>query len=83
MSRCILAGHATGPVLACDEGLSFWGGVDGASGRVIDAHHPLHGQSLAGKVLVLPTSRGSCTGSGVLLELIQNGNAPAALIFRV
>lgn len=82
MSRCILAGHAAGPVLACDEGLSFWGGVDGASGRVIDAHHPLHGQSLAGKVLVLPTSRGSCTGSGVLLELIQNGNAPAALIFR-
>ena len=30
----------------------------------------------------MPTSRGSCSGSGVLLHLAQNGNAPAALIFR-
>ena len=30
----------------------------------------------------MPTSRGSCSGSGVLLQLAQNGNAPAALIFR-
>ncbi len=78
----LLPGHAQGPVLACEEGLSFWGGVDPATGRVIDAHHPLHGASLAGTILALPTSRGSCTGSGVLLELALNGHAPAALVFR-
>ena len=37
-----------GIVVACGEGLSFWGGVDPATGRVIDAHHPLHGRTLAG-----------------------------------
>ncbi|MEM9427682.1 MAG: aconitase X, partial [Pseudomonadota bacterium] len=33
------------------------------------------------KVLLLPTSRGSCSGSGVLLQLALNGMAPAALVF--
>lgn len=71
-----------GDILVLDEGLSFWGGVDPASGRIIDAQHPQHGDSLAGRVVLMPTSRGSCTGSGVLLELALNGHAPAALVFR-
>lgn len=62
-------------------GLSFWGGVDPFSGEVIDRHHPLSGQVIAGKVLAIPSGRGSCTGSSVLLELILNGHAPAALVF--
>jgi predicted aconitase/predicted aconitase with swiveling domain len=56
--------------------------VDPETGVVIDAHHDLHGQSIAGKVVLMPTSRGSCSGSGVLLELALNGHAPAALVFR-
>jgi predicted aconitase/predicted aconitase with swiveling domain len=78
----IIAGQASGQVLATDEGLSFWGGVDPLTGIVIDAHHPLCGQSLAGKVLVMPTTRGSCSGSGVTLDLALNGLAPAAFVFR-
>jgi cis-L-3-hydroxyproline dehydratase len=81
MARSIIVGYAQAPVLACQEGLSFWGGVDAATSRVIDSHHPLRGQYLGGKILAIPTSRGSCTGSGILLELIANGNAPAALVF--
>lgn len=69
-------------VVVCMEGLSFWGGVDPDTGAVIDAHHDLHGQSLAGKIVLMPTSRGSCSGSGVLLQLALNRQAPAALIFR-
>lgn len=82
MAKIIVSALAQGEVLAFAEGLSFWGGVDAATGRVIDAHHPLCGQSLAGKIVMMPTSRGSCTGSGVLLELALNGHAPAALVFR-
>lgn len=77
----ILTGTASGPVVAMEEGLSFWGGVDAATGMVIDVHHPRHGVSLAGAVVLMPTSRGSCSGSGVLLELAMGGRAPAALIF--
>lgn len=80
-SRSILAGTARGPVLATSEPLSFWGGVDPTTGRIIDVHHPLNGQSIAGAVLMMPSTRGSCTGSGVLLDLALNGMAPAAMIF--
>jgi cis-L-3-hydroxyproline dehydratase len=82
MAEIIVPAEASGPILALPEGLSFWGGIDPASGTVIDAHHPSCGASLAGKLVMMPTSRGSCTGSGVLLELALNGHAPAALIFR-
>lgn len=82
MAQLIVPAEVEGRVLVCSEGLSFWGGVDPATGRVIDAHHERHGQSLAGKVVLMPTSRGSCSGSGVLLALALNGKAPAALIFR-
>lgn len=80
-ARRILPGLAEGPVLAMDQGLSFWGGVDPASALVIDAHHPTHGAGLAGAVVMMPTSRGSCSGSGVMLDLMLNDRAPAALIF--
>ncbi|KTR07619.1 hypothetical protein NS365_03385 [Aureimonas ureilytica] len=77
----ILDGRADGPILALSEPLSFWGGVDPATGRIIDVHHPAHGASVSGAVLMMPTSRGSCTGSGVLLDLVLEGRAPAALVF--
>ncbi|PZO67344.1 MAG: hypothetical protein DI498_03135 [Paracoccus denitrificans] len=80
-ATALLPGTGSGAILSSDQGLSFWGGVDPATGRVIDMHHPWHGQDVAGKVLMMPTSRGSCTGSGVLLDLALQGCAPAALIF--
>lgn len=80
-AQSILAGTAEGPILATTEPLSFWGGVDPSSGKIIDVHHPLHGQSIKGVVLMMPSTRGSCTGSGVLLDLALNGMAPAALVF--
>ena len=81
MSKLLVRADVAGEVLHCDEGLSFWGGVDPETGVVIDVHHPWHSHSLAGKIVLMPTSRGSCSGSGVLLQLALNGKAPAALIF--
>lgn len=82
MATVIVSASVEGPILVCDEGLSVWGGVHPQSGRIIDAHHPQHGRSLAGRIVMMPTSRGSCTGSGVLLGLAFAGTAPRALIFR-
>ena len=78
--RSLIPGSAQGALLFADVGLSFWGGVDPCSGEVIDRHHPLCGEHLAGRVLAIPSGRGSCTGSSVLMELISNGHAPAALV---
>lgn len=80
--KALIAGQASGAVLHADTGLSFMGGVDASTGTVIDVHHPLCGQSVAGKILAIPSGRGSCSGSLVIFELLMNGHAPAALVFR-
>lgn len=77
----LISGTAAGTLLHATVPLSFWGGVDPLTGIVIDQHHPLNGQTLAGKILAIPSGRGSSTGSSVLLELLVNGHAPAALVF--
>ncbi|MCZ0963710.1 cis-3-hydroxy-L-proline dehydratase [Paracoccus benzoatiresistens] len=77
----ILSGTAQGPVIATTEPLSFWGGIDPATATVIDVHHPLHGRCLSGAIVLMPGTRGSCTGSGVLLDMVLQGRAPAALVF--
>lgn len=78
--RSLIGGNAQGELLFAETGLSFWGGVDPVTSEVIDRHHPLSGRHLAGRVLAIPSGRGSCTGSSVMMELISAGQAPAALI---
>jgi predicted aconitase with swiveling domain len=73
-------GVATGEVLVLDEPLSFWGGVDPATGTVIDVHHPQHGAELAGKVVAMPSGRGSSSSSYVFAETIRAGTTPAAIV---
>ena len=80
-SYVLIDGAASGDIVLCQEGLSFWGGVDPTSGAIIDTKHPQWGQSLSGKMVMMPTSRGSCSGSGVLLALALCDKAPACLIF--
>lgn len=72
------AGDGTGAPLALAP-LSFWGGV-GPTGRVVDRHHPGRGAELAGRVLVMASSRGSSSSASVLAELIRAGAAPAAIV---
>lgn len=80
--RQIIAGTAEGDVLASSISLSFWGGVNPENGMIIDQHHPLVGQSVTGKILAIPGGRGSCSGSGVMLELLLNERQASALIFE-
>ncbi|TKT75109.1 DUF126 domain-containing protein [Aquamicrobium sp. LC103] len=70
----------TASALVLGAPISFWGGVDPGSGRIADVRHPEHGESIAGRVLFLPGTIGSSSASAVLLELVHNGNAPAALV---
>ena len=78
--RVAVAGTGAGRALVTNEPLSFWGGVDPRTGEIIDRHHPLRGECLTGRVLVLPHGRGSCSASGVLLEAIVGGTGPAAIL---
>jgi hypothetical protein len=80
--RSLVTGEARGPALILDEPLSFWGGVNPETGRVIDVHHPQLGVTVTGRVLVMPSGRGSSSSSSVLVESIQAGTGPVAIVMR-
>ena len=75
-----IPGQAAGEVLKLGKPISFWGGVDPATGRISDPRHPDHGTEIADKILVLPGMIGSSSSSYIMLELMAIHRAPAALI---
>lgn len=79
-ARVLIDGQAAGPVLKLARPISFWGGVDPATGRITQPAHPDFGANVAGMVLVLPGMIGSSSSSAIMLELIGVGQAPAAVI---
>jgi len=80
IGRTIFPGDAVGEALVSQMGISFYGGVDPETGIITEAGHDLKGQSIAGKVLVFPSGKGSTVGSYVLYRLKKNGHAPAAIL---
>lgn len=78
--RAVVPGEATGTVLMSRMPISLWGGIDPKTGRIIDPHHDRCGESIVDRVFAFPGEKGSSTGSAVLLELVERGLAPAALI---
>ena len=66
--------------LVLDEGLSLWGGMDPSSGEIIDVHHPQLGAFLTGRIVVMPSGRGSSSSASVLAEAVRAGTAPAAIL---
>ncbi|MCS6844037.1 MAG: DUF126 domain-containing protein [Caldilineales bacterium] len=78
--RVIKAGRGEGRALVSPEPIGFLGGVDPDTGVVVEPNHPLQGQSVAGRVLVFPTGKGSTVGSYTILRLARNGVAPAAMV---
>ena len=76
----LVAGEAAGTVLRLEEPLSFWGGVDPATGTIIDQRHPQVGEQLSDRILVMEYGRGSSSSTGVLAEAIRLGTAPSAIV---
>ncbi len=72
----------SGQGLVLSAPISFWGGVDPKTGSIADVRHPEHGLGISGSVLFLPGTIGSSSASAVLMELVHNGHAPAALILH-
>ena len=79
-AQTLVAGVAEGETLVLTEPLSFWGGLDPATGHIVDAHHPQRGEVVTGRVLVMPSGRGSSSSPSVLAEAIRAGTAPAAIV---
>lgn len=78
--KTIVSGTARGEVLATGQTISFWGGVDPETGKIVDPRHELFGQDMSGKILVFPYGKGSAAAPLVLLELARQQTAPAGMI---
>lgn len=78
--RRIYKGIAEGEAIVTKDGISFYGGVDPDTGKVVEVGHELEGQSVTGKILVFPTGKGSTVGSYTLYRMKKNNTAPAAIV---
>ncbi len=74
------SGIVEGEVIVSKMPFGFWQGIDSATGKVIDKRHDLIGKSIKNKVFVYPYGRGSTANSGVFVDAVWKGNAPAAII---
>lgn len=83
IAQSYAAGEAEAPALVLSEALSFWGGIDVETGRIIDHSHPDRGTSVTGLILVMPGGRGSSSSSSVLAEAIRRGTGPAAIVLSI
>ena len=76
----VIPGRMRAPVLKLDASISFWGGVDFETGRIMDRSHPQLGEVLGGRCVVVPMIRGSGGTPGSLATLIKNDLAPACIV---
>ena len=80
--RALAPGSAEGLALVLDQPLSLWGGLDPATGRIVDRRHPQWDALVTGRVLVMASGRGSSSSSSVLAEAVRLGFGPAAIVLR-
>ena len=78
--RCISEGAGEGAALLSRDALCF-ALCDPRTGTVVEKGHALDCQSVAGRVLIMPTGKGSSVvQADGLYKLMKNDKAPAAII---
>lgn len=81
--RGIVPGVAEAEALVTRDPISGFGGIDVATGTIIEPRHELFGVCFTGKVLVFPGAKGSSGWSGFFQSTRLMGTAPAAFVFNV
>jgi len=80
--RIISKGVAEGEALTTSQPISFYGGVDPNTSKIIEKGHELQGKEVKDRILVFPNGKGSTVGSYTLYRMKKNGIAPAGIINR-
>jgi predicted aconitase with swiveling domain len=78
--RGIVTGKMEGPALLSNTAFSFLGDADIRSGKVVGEMSDIFGQSIAGKVLIVPATRGSAGAWRFLYQLKQHDTHPVAIV---
>jgi hypothetical protein len=80
--RKVVGGVAEGEAMVTRDTISGWGGIDSATGTIIERRHELVGQSFKDKVLVFPGAKGSSGYSHFFHLARVYGAAPKAQLFN-
>jgi predicted aconitase with swiveling domain len=80
--RIIMKGKVQAEALVTSQPISFYGGVDPKTSKILEKGHELQGKTVKGKILVFPTGKGSTVGSYTLYRMKKNDTAPAGIINR-
>jgi predicted aconitase with swiveling domain len=78
--RTIVPGKCRGKALVATKPISFLGGIDPDTGKIVEKNHDLQGESVRGRILCFPHGHGSTVGSYVLYALARKGLAPKAIV---
>ena len=81
-ARGLVRGEAAGAAFVYPKAFSFLGDVDMETGVVIARGHELEGESIAGRVMIYPETKGSSGGCIVLMTLAKTGMQPAAIVLQ-
>ncbi len=80
IGRGLSKGVGESEVIVSRKPVSFLGGVDAKTGRIIDENSDIHDENISGKVFAFPEGRGSTVGSYVIYGLALSGCAPVAIL---
>lgn len=78
--RGIVKGAARAAALISHTPFSFLGDVDIRTGKVIGELSDLYGRNIAGRVLIVPSTRGSAGAWRFIYQLKQHDTHPLAII---
>lgn len=76
----LVGGVVDAPALVLDAPVSFWGGIDYETGRIIDRSHPQCDVLIGGQCLVVSNIRGSGGTPGNLADTLRRGCGPAGIV---
>ena len=79
-AKSVTRGAVEGEAVVSRMPISFTGGMDPDPGIIREPGHDLEGRSVAGKILVFPTGKGSTTGSWQFYAAYKRGHAPIGII---
>jgi len=78
--RGLVEGIARGEIIATRQALSFLGGVDRLTGKIVDQKNDLYQEKITGKILYIPKSVGSTVGAYVIYSICKSNLGPKAII---
>ncbi len=76
----VSSGKGEGEAIVYEGPFSFLGDMNPTTGKICAPGHKLEGTSIANKVFVFTTGKGSGGGDVAVWAAKKNGNAPAAII---